>query len=138
MAGDDRAAAEDMQPVAEVVDLGKIGGDQDDAGAGLEQAGEDFVDLDLGADIDADRRLVEDEELGAMVEPFADDDLLLVAAGECRGGHAGRSGDDAQIGDLLGGVPLARRWVSTRPIGLMRLKTGRLRLKPTPMLRHRP
>ena len=46
--------------------------------------GEQPVDLRLGADVDADGRLVEDEELGAVVQPFADDDLLLVAARQAR------------------------------------------------------
>jgi hypothetical protein len=42
------------------------------------------IDLRLGADVDADGRLVEDEKLGAVIEPFADHDLLLIAAREAR------------------------------------------------------
>ena len=38
------------------------------------------VDLALGADVDAARRLVEDQDVGVGGEPLADDDLLLVAA----------------------------------------------------------
>ena len=50
------------------------------AGALLQQRAEQPIDFRLGADVDADGRFVEDEELGAVVEPFADHDLLLVAA----------------------------------------------------------
>ena len=46
---------------------------------------EQAIDFRLGADVDADRRLVEDEQLGAVVQPFADDDLLLVAARQAGG-----------------------------------------------------
>ena len=40
------------------------------------------VDLALGADVDAARRLVEDQDVAVAQQPFGDDDLLLVAAGE--------------------------------------------------------
>ena len=47
---------------------------------GAQQLSEQPVDLRLGADVDPDRRFVEDEELGAVVQPLADHHLLLVAA----------------------------------------------------------
>ena len=40
------------------------------------------MDLDLGADVDAARRLVEDQDPRLGREPLGQDDLLLVAAGE--------------------------------------------------------
>ena len=40
------------------------------------------VDLDFGADVDAARRLVEDEDARVAGEPLAEDDLLLVAAAQ--------------------------------------------------------
>ena len=43
---------------------------------------EQVVDLALGANVDAARRLVEDEDLGLGGQPLADDDLLLGAAGQ--------------------------------------------------------
>ncbi len=44
---------------------------------------EDLVDFRLGADIDAARRLVDDQNLDALFgQPAAENDLLLVAAGE--------------------------------------------------------
>ena len=40
------------------------------------------MDLDLGADVDAARRLVDDEDLGPQREPARQHDLLLIAARE--------------------------------------------------------
>ena len=40
------------------------------------------VDLLLGAHVDAAGGLVEDEDVAVLEQPLADDDLLLVAAGE--------------------------------------------------------
>ena len=65
-----------MPPAAEVVDQ--------------------VMDLDLGADVDAPRRLVEDQHLRLRLQPLADDDLLLVAAGERRGRRVDRRRADAQ------------------------------------------
>ena len=42
------------------------------------------VDLGLGADVDALRRLVEDDDARLERQPFAEHDLLLVAAAERR------------------------------------------------------
>ena len=41
-----------------------------------------MVDLLLGADVDAPRRLVEDQDVAVLDQPLRDNDLLLVAAGE--------------------------------------------------------
>ena len=46
------------------------------------QRGHVAVDLGLGADVDAARRLVEDQHLRAHRQPLAQHDLLLVAAGQ--------------------------------------------------------
>ena len=50
-----------------------------------------LVDLDLGADVDTARRLVEDQQPGVRRQPLADHDLLLVAAGEGAGAGPDRS-----------------------------------------------
>ena len=102
MGGDEAAGAEDVQAVGEVVNLGQVGRDQENAGARVQELGEDAVDLGLGADVDADGGLVEDEQVGAVAEPFADDDLLLVAARQGGGGDTGGAGDDAHALDLFG------------------------------------
>ena len=43
---------------------------------------EQIVHLDLGADVDAARRLVDDEDLRPQRQPAREHDLLLIAAGE--------------------------------------------------------
>ena len=52
------------------------------AGAARGEAVHQVVDLHLGADVDAARRLVEDEDPHAAGEPLAEDDLLLIAAAQ--------------------------------------------------------
>ena len=54
---------------------------------------QEIVHLDLGADVDAARRLVDDQHLGPQRQPARQHHLLLVAAGEIadelvRRGHA--------------------------------------------------
>ena len=88
VAGGDRAATKNMQRVGQFIDLGQIGRDHDDPGAVLQQRADQPIDFRLGADVDADCRLVEDEKLGAVIEPFADDDLLLIAARQAGGAGA--------------------------------------------------
>ena len=41
---------------------------------------------------------VEDEEAGTVAQPFADDDLLLVASGHAGGRHAAARGLDPKAG----------------------------------------
>jgi hypothetical protein len=50
-----------------------------DAGTG--ELVDEPVHLGLGRDVDAARRLVKDEDIGTGENPFADYELLLVAAG---------------------------------------------------------
>src|SRR6185312_15594556 len=49
---------------------------------------------------------VEDEQFGSVVEPFADDDFLLVAAGQAGGQRVARRRLDAQPADLAIGLRL--------------------------------
>ena len=66
------------------------------ARAGGDHLVDDLVDLVFRPDVDAARRLVEDEDRRRAQEPFRDHDFLLVAAGE--GAHRGpvdRLGVDA-------------------------------------------
>jgi len=73
-------AAKHVQRVGEVVHLRQVGGDQDDPRTALKQFGEKLINFDLGANVDTYGRLIEDVEIGPMVKPFADNNLLLVAA----------------------------------------------------------
>ena len=78
--GRDPALVEDDDPVGHREDLGQVARDEDDPEAGRGQLGDDPVDLDLGADVDAAGRLVEDEQPRLGRQPLGQDDLLLVAA----------------------------------------------------------
>src|SRR3954466_207617 len=78
----DPALGHHQHPVAHAEHLGQIAGDHEDGGTGRGEFVDELVDLDLGADVDPARGFVEDQHLGVGEQPFADDDLLLVAAGE--------------------------------------------------------
>ena len=81
----DTPAAHHIGAVADMDDLDLLGADHENGGAVVHQAVEQPEYLGLGADIDAARRLVENEELRIGIEPFADDDFLLIAARQsCR------------------------------------------------------
>src|SRR5262249_13851102 len=64
------------------------------------------MDLRLGADIDAARWLVQDEELRLVGEPLAQHDLLLVAAGKLAGDLFERTGLDREALDAVTGEPV--------------------------------
>ena len=68
--------------VAQPENLFEFGGDHDDRHALLGQSVQELVDFNLGADIDAAGRLVQDEDLRVRIEPSRKEDLLLVAAAE--------------------------------------------------------
>src|SRR5260221_13168587 len=98
----------DVEPVREAHDLGQLGGDEDDRGAGLDQPLHELVDLDLGADIDTDGGLVEEIDADVARQAACRENLLSFATREI--------GDDpldqrrAQLellDDALYGTPLA-------------------------------
>src|SRR5271166_3204924 len=62
------ARPKDVQGVAEIVDP--------------RQGGQQPMDFRFGADVQGDRRLVEDEELDAVIKPLADHDLEGVSRTE--------------------------------------------------------
>src|SRR6185437_14223107 len=76
------AFAHHCDAVAQPQDFGQLGGNDDDGAALICQRVEQLVNLVLGADVDAARGFVEDQHLAVAQQPFGDDDLLLVAAGE--------------------------------------------------------
>jgi hypothetical protein len=78
----DLAVDHDQDPVAELHQLVEVRRDHQHCGSGLDQVVDLPVDLHLRADVDTDRRLVEDVQVRATGQPPADHDLLLVAAGE--------------------------------------------------------
>ena len=85
VAGDlagDAALAHRDDPVRDRENFRQFGRDDDDGDAGLRHLDQEIVDLDLGADVDAARRLVDDQDFRPQREPARQHDLLLIAAGE--------------------------------------------------------
>ena len=80
------------------------------------------MDLGLGADVDAARRLVEDQQLRIVGEPFAEHDLLLIAAGEPACDLVDRTRLDAEARDALVAPSAARRARSMKPEARQRAK----------------
>ena len=93
----DAPLAHRVDPVADPEQFGQLGGDDDDGFAGVGERVDDLVDLVLRADVDAAGRLVEDENVRLGEQPLAEDDLLLVAAGELPGGNVDAVGLDVQV-----------------------------------------
>jgi hypothetical protein len=87
--------------VAETEQLDGVRRDQQDRGPGGRQLAHELVDLLLGADVDAPRRLGQQVDLGGQWEPFCNGHLLLVAAAQAQYGLAGRLQADAQFLDQL-------------------------------------
>ena len=78
--GDDLAAAEGQHAVADVDQLLDVRGDHDVGGARLAVGQHHAVDLGLGADVDADGRILQHDDPVFLPGPAGQHDLLLVAA----------------------------------------------------------
>ena len=74
--------AHDEHAVAHAEDLGQLGGDEQDRQALRGEVRDRPVDVGLRADVDAVRRLVEDQDPRLGGKPLREHDLLLVAARE--------------------------------------------------------
>src|SRR6185312_16303168 len=79
---DHSAFVHHVDAVADAEQLRHLGGDDDDALPLLRQPRDDGVDLELGADVDAARRLVKDQDFRPGEQPLRQHHLLLVAAGQ--------------------------------------------------------
>src|SRR5690606_40757927 len=93
----DVSGAHRVDAVAHAEQLGQFGRDHQDAFALIDQFVDQLIDLVLGADVDASGRLVEDEQFRPGEDPLAENDLLLVAAGEVSGELVHRGGLDAEL-----------------------------------------
>ena len=82
MHGDKASGDHDSDPVGQRHDLLKVGGDDEHGGAAIAFAPQDRVDLGFGAHVDADCRFIQNEDARGAREPFAEQNLLLVAARE--------------------------------------------------------
>ena len=76
----DRAVVEHQHAVAAADQLVIVGRIEEDRRARVGELAQQLVDLLLGADIDAARRIVEQDDARLAHQPFGDDHLLLVAA----------------------------------------------------------
>ena len=74
------ALAHDGDAMADPQHFGKLRRDHDDCLAARRQIVQQPIDLAFRADVDAARRLVENQHVAVAQKPFGDDDLLLVAA----------------------------------------------------------
>src|SRR5436190_2136479 len=76
---------QDQHSLRQAEDFLELGADHDDRHALSGESHDHVVDRLPGADVDAAGRLVEDHDLGFAFQPLGDDDLLLVATGQCPG-----------------------------------------------------
>ena len=81
------------------IDFRHLVRDQDDRKAALGEFGDDLENAGARADIDADGRRIENEQLRIGRQPFGDGNALLVAAGQGRDRIALPADLDAEIGD---------------------------------------
>ena len=91
--------AHDDDAVGDAQALADLGGRVDDREAAPRAFGEQPEHLGLGADVDAAARLVEQDDRGVGRQHLADDDLLLVAAGERADHRAAAVGLDVDVAD---------------------------------------
>ena len=106
--GDDLALAHDQDARADADELLELGRDDEHAEAGLGEVGDQPVDLGLGRDVDAARRLVEQQHPAVAQQPAGEHHLLLVAARE--------QPDDA-VGVVGHGVERAQLLADLAPLG---------------------
>ena len=78
----ERAVAHHEDPVGHADQLGHLGRDHQDRDALAREPAHQVVDAGLRADVDAARRLVEDQHARLGRQPLGEHDLLLVAARE--------------------------------------------------------
>ena len=96
--------------LAEPDQLLHLGGDHDARPMPVGgQLGDQAVDLGLGADVDAARGLVEQQDAALAQQPARQHDLLLVAAGELARDPVRVVRHDVQLAQLLAGRACARR-----------------------------
>src|SRR5271170_8475495 len=106
--GHDATATEYERAMADALHFFEIGREQQNRKALFQGLLHEVIDFRLGADVDADSRLLEHEKTHLRLHPAGENDLLLIAAAQ-RGDH--RLGipwldgeaveDDARIGNFV-------------------------------------
>jgi hypothetical protein len=77
---DDSQVTQHENSVGKLDHLGHVGRDQQHRDPVSRDVGDQLVNLDLGLDVDADRGLIDDKNVGLRREPLRDRDFLLVSA----------------------------------------------------------
>ncbi len=118
----------DQDPITHAQQFGQLRTDQDDADTLGGQLVHHFVDGVLGADVDAPGGLVEEHDPGIPEQPFADDDLLLVAAREVAGDLVDRGRANVQPPHVVLGDPrlLAEADEAQRPAEGIQIGQGQV------------
>src|SRR5271165_451794 len=107
---DQSKAVHNQDAVGERDHFRHVAGDEKNGGALAGDLADELMQVGLGLDVDADRRLVDDEDLGLSRQPFGDRNLLLVSAGEIADDLSERRRADVEALDEGGdGARLAAR-----------------------------
>ena len=76
---DDLEVVQHENSIGQSDHLGHVGSDQQHRDAVARDTGDQLVNLDFGLDVDADRRLIDDQDVSLRGQPFRDRDLLLIS-----------------------------------------------------------
>ena len=98
-----RSAVHHDDPVAHAQDFRQLGRNHQDGHAAAGQLAHQAMDFGFGADVDALRRLVENQQLGLGGQPAGDRHFLLVAAGKVADRRIERRRLDRQLLHVIGG-----------------------------------
>jgi hypothetical protein len=111
---------EDQDAIGKADQFGQLGRTEEDRSAAVGEVPDEPIDLALRTDVDAAGRVVEQEDGRRDLEPLADDDLLLVAAGQLADDLSWSIGPDPQAVDLATSRGADRPAVQPGPAGRQR------------------
>ncbi len=98
--GDDAALGKDQDAIGNGDELGEVRRNHDQTDPLSRQAGDKLMDLNFRADVDAGSGVLEEQNLRVGGQPFGQQHLLLVAAGEIAHERRGQIWPDAQLRDV--------------------------------------
>ena len=91
---DDLEVVQHENSIGQSDHLGHVGSDQQHRDAVARDTGDKLINLDLGLDVDADRGLIDDQDVSPRGQPFRDRDFLLISTGKGRNRRIDRRGPD--------------------------------------------
>src|SRR5262249_44825815 len=119
--GEEAAAVDHAQGVGQADQLVQVGRDEQHAHALVAGPADVVPDRGLGADVDAAGGVGRDQHLGRVAHLAADDELLLVTAGQGARRHGDTRGADVVGGDDALGVLAGAGNVDQEAAGVGRL-----------------